>query len=497
MPPTDSQRAATAGASAQADAEPKSMLEQIFRRPSPDPKQQTFSVKALGALMKQVEAGTIELTGDVRRQIGLRIGEIDKQVSKQLQQVMHHPEFQRLESAWRGLHYLVHQTGEAGGDVKLRVLNISKADLAKDLRPERKYDASELWRKVYENAYGIYGGKPYGALIGDYEFTNHPQDIALLKGIAGIAAAAHAPFLAAASPELFGWTSYTEHLETTSLSQLFEGPDYTTWRSFRASEDSRYVGLCLPHFLLRLPYGRDTMRVEGFDFEEEVDGRDNGKYLWGNAAYALGARLVEAFAKYSWCAAIRGPENGGMVKNLPIHVFRTDAGTKVPKCPVETSLDERRDKEFCDLGFIPLVHHVDENHAVFFGTNSCHKPPKYSTDDANKNAKLGTQLQYIMATSRIAHYLKVMARDKVGSFTSRDDCDRFLNTWIRRYVTDAAASDDAKARYPLSDARIDVEEDPTNAGAFRATAYLRPHFQLDELTMSLQLVARIPEPKGK
>ncbi|MGE3818467.1 MAG: type VI secretion system contractile sheath large subunit [Isosphaeraceae bacterium] len=486
MPPNSPQRA----------AEPQSLLQEITRT-SPDPARQEYSVRSLGTLLKQIEAGTVKLSDDMRREIGLRIAAIDKKVSEQLQRIMHHPDFQRLEAAWRGLHYLVHHTGEAGGDVKIQVLNVSKAALAKDLQPGRKFDASALWRKVYEDAYGTYGGKPFGVLIGDYEFSNHPQDVELLKGVAGIAAAAHAPFLSAASASLFGWSDFTEQSETTSLAKLMEGAEYANWRSFRAMDDSRYVGLCLPHFLLRLPYGRDTVAVEGFEFEEDVDGRDNSKYLWGNTAYALGVRMVEAFAKHSWCASIRGVENGGMVSNLPIHNYRTDAGTIAAKCPVEVSLNDRREKEFCDVGLIPLVHHLDENHAVFFGTNSCHKPPNYSTDDANSNAKLGTQLQYIMAVSRIAHFLKVLARDKIGSFASRDDCDRFLNQWIRRYVTDdATASDETKARYPLYDARIDVEEVPGKPGAYRAVAYLRPHFQLDELTMSLRLVARVPEPKG-
>ncbi len=487
MPPNSPQHAGAAS---------ESLLQQIVK-PTPDPAQRDYSVRSLGALLKQVEAGTVRLTDDLRREIGLRIAAIDAKVSKQLQVIMHDPEFQRLEAAWRGLHYLVFHAGEAGGDVKIQVLNVSKADLAKDLKPGRKFDASVLWRKVYENAYGTYGGKPFGVLIGDYEFSNHPQDVELLKNISGVAAASHAPFLSAASASLFGWKDYTEQGETSSLTKVLDRAEYANYRSFRASEDSRYVGLCLPHFLLRLPYGRETVRVEGFEFEEEVDGRDNTKYLWGNAAYALGVRIVEAFAKYNWCAAIRGPENGGMVRDLPVHNFRTDAGTIAAKCPVEVSLDERREKEFCDSGFIPLVHHLDENFAVFFGTNSCHKPPNFSTDDANKNARLGTQLQYIMATSRIAHYLKVLARDKIGSFTSLDDCHRFLNDWINRYVTEESASEDTKARYPLCDARIDVEEVPGKPGAYKAVAFLRPHFQLDELTVSLRLVARVPDPKGK
>lgn len=487
MPPNSSRQSAAA---------PKSLLEQIIK-PSPDPAQQAHSVRSLKALLKQVEAGTVKLSDDLRREISLRIAEIDRKVSRQLQEIMHHPEFQRLEAAWRGLHYLVYQTGEAGGDVRIQVLNLSKADLAKDLRPGKQFDASALWGKVYSDAYGIYGGKPFGVLIGDYEFSNHPQDVELLKNIAGVAAAAHAPFLSAADPGLFGWSDFTEQGNTTSLTKLFDRVEYANWRSFRAMDDSKYVGLCLPHFLLRLPYGRDTVRVEGFEFEEEVDGRDNSKYLWGNAAYTLGVRMVEAFAKYSWCATIQGPENGGMVSNLPMHTYRTEAGTRAVKCPVEVSLDDRREKEFCDVGLVPLVHHLEENHAVFFGTNSCHKPPKFSTEDANNNAKLGTKLQYIMATSRIAHFLKALARDKIGSFTSLEDCHRFLNTWINDYVTnDATASDEAKARRPLYEARIDVEEVAGKPGAYTAVAYLRPHFQLEELTMSLRLVARVPQPKG-
>jgi len=335
-------------------------------------------------------------------------------------------------------------------------------------------------------------------LIGDYEFGKHPQDISLLEKISSVAAAAHAPFISAAGAELLGLESFTQLDAPRDLAKIFDTTEYAKWRSFRESEDSRYVGLCAPHILMRLPYGEATAPVDAFRYEEDVEGTDHSKYLWGNAAYAFGTRLTESFSKYSWCAAIRGVEGGGLVEGLPTHTFKTDDGDIALKCPTEIAITDRREKELSDLGFIPLVHCKGTDYAAFFGAQSAQKAKKFDKEAANANARLATQLQYIMAVSRFAHYLKSMMRDKIGSFMSRTECERFLNQWINNYVTaDDNASPTVKAQFPLREARIDVAEVAGKPGVYRAIAFLRPHFQLDELTVSLRLVADLPPPAGK
>ena len=379
--------------------------------------------------------------------------------------------------------------------LKVRVLNVSKKELVKDLEKAVEFDQSALFKKVYEEEYGMFGGAPFGALIGDYEFGKHPEDISLLEKISNVAAASHAPFISAGNAELLNLESFTQLDQPRDLAKIFDTMEYAKWKSFRESEDSRYVGLCLPHILMRLPYGEATAPVEAFRFEEDVDGKQHQKYLWGNAAYAFATRLTDAFAKFSWCAAIRGVEGGGLVEGLPAHTFKTDDGDIALKCPTEIAITDRREKELSDLGFIPLVHCKGTDYAAFFGAQSCQKAKKYDSDAANANARLSTQLQYIFAVSRFAHYLKHMMRDKVGSFMSRSDCERFLNKWIMNYVTaDDNASPSVKAQYPLRDARIDVAEIPGKPGCYRAIAFLKPHFQLDELTVSLRLVADLPQP---
>ena len=439
---------------------------------------------------KTVSKNTVE-------RIQKRIKEIDELISAQLNEIMHHEDFQKLEASWRGLRHLVFQS-ETGEKLKIRVMNVSKKELLADFENASEFDQSALWQQVYEAEYGTFGGSPIGALVGDYEFSNHPQDMALLEKIAGVAAAAHAPFISAASPGMFGWDSFTELTKVRDLAKIMSTKEYVKWQSFRQSEDSRYVGLCLPHTLMRLPYGEATNKTETFNFEEDVDGKDHKKYLWGNAAYSFATRLTEAFTHYHWCVAIRGVEGGGLVQGLPAHTFRTDKGEVALKCPTEVALTERRDNEFAELGFIPLVHCKDTDYAAFFKANTPNKPPKFNTAAANANARLSMQLPYIFATSRFAHYLKVMMRDKIGGFMSREECERYLNKWIANYISaDDMAPQSVKAQYPLREARIDVEEVPGKPGAYRAVAFLRPHFQLDELTVALRLVAELPPPLVK
>jgi type VI secretion system protein ImpC len=448
----------------------------------------------IAEFVNQVMSGQLTVSKNMDVAINSRIAEIDRLLSSQLNEIMHHEDFQKLEGSWRGLQYLV-KNSLTGTMLKIRVMNITKKELLKDFERALEFDQSTLFKKIYEEEYGTFGGAPFGALIGDYEFGNHPQDMALLDKIAGVAAAAHAPFLSAASAGLFGWDTFTDMTEVRDISKIFDRTEYMKWRSFRESEDSRYVGLTIPHVLMREPYGAATKPTESFRFEEDVDGKDHKKYLWGNAAYAMGARLTEAFSMHGWCVAIRGVEGGGLVQDLPTHTFQTDEGEVALKCPTEVAITDRREKEFADNGFIPLVHCKNTDYAAFFATQSANKAKKYDTDAANANARLSTQLQYIFAVSRFAHYLKAMMRDKIGSFMSREEAERFLNRWINNYVLDNdVATQNAKAKRPLREARVDVAEIPGKPGCYRAVAFLRPHFQLDELSVSLRLVADLPQP---
>jgi type VI secretion system protein ImpC len=447
--------------------------------------------------LSQVLEGEVTVSKDVEAMINARVAQIDHLLSIQLNEILHNPQFQKLESTWRGLKYLIGQS-ETSVMLKIRIMNVSKKELLRDLQRAPEFDQSALFKKVYEEEFGIFGGEPFAALIGDYEFSKHPEDLELLEKISQVAAAAHAPFLTAASSQLLNMESFTQLDQPRDIAKIFDTTEFAKWKSFRQSDDSRYVGLCVPHVLMRLPYGRDTAPVDAFSYEEGVDGTDHTKYLWGNAAYAMGARLTNAFALYGWCAAIRGVEGGGLVEGLPAHTFRTDEGDVALKCPTEIAITDRREKELADQGLVPLVHCKGTDKAAFFSVQSANKPKLYDTDAANANARLSAQLPYIMATCRFAHYLKAMMRDKIGSFTSRDEIQMFLNRWIAIYVTtDDTATQATKAKYPLREARIDVEEVKGKPGVYRAVAFLRPHFQLDELTVSLRLVASLPQPAGK
>lgn len=463
-----------------------------------DESQVQFAKDMVAEFVGQVLEGQLVISKNLETTIKARIAEIDRLLSAQLSEVMHHENFQQLEGSWRGLHHLVFET-ETSTLLKIRVMNASKKELLKDLERAIEFDQSATFKKLYEEEYGQFGGQPYGALIGDYYFSNHPEDMSLLEKMSGVAAAANAPFISGASPKLFGWDSYTEMTEVRDLAKIFDRAEYMKWRSFRDSEDSRYVGLTCPRTLMRLPYGMETgLSTETFLFEEDVDGKQHDKYLWGNAAYSFGTRLTEAFALYGWTVAIRGVEGGGLVQGLPTHTFKTDEGDLALKCPTEIAITDRREKELSDLGFIPLVHCKGTDYAAFFGAQSCQKAKKYDTAEANANARLSAQLPNIFAVSRFAHYLKSIMRDKIGSFMSRDECEAFLNRWIRQYVLDDDnAGQAAKAKNPLREARVDVSEIPGKPGAYRAVAFLRPHFQLDELSVSLRLVAELPKSARK
>jgi len=476
-----------------------SLLDQIVEqgRMARDPAAAERGKNLVKEFVAQVLQGEMVVSRDAEAMINARIAQIDHLVSLQVNEVMHHPSFQKLEATWRGLRYLLEQS-ETSEMLKIKVLNVSKRDLLRDLQRAVEFDQSAMFKKIYEEEFGIFGGHPFAALIGDYQFGRGPEDIELLERVSMTAAAAHAPFISGTSPEMFNLDSFTQLDQPRDLGKVFDTTEYARWKGFRASEDSRYVALTCPRILLRVPYGKGGATVDAFNFEEGVDGTDHSKYLWGNAAWALGARLTNAFALYGWLAAIRGVEGGGLVEALPVHNFYTDEGDVAMKCPTEVPITDRREKELADLGFAPLVHSKGTDYAAFFSVQSCQKPKLYDSEAANANARLSTQLPYILAVARFAHYLKAMMRDKIGSFMGRTDCERWLNQWIQQYVTpDDTASPAVKASHPLREARIEVFEVAGKPGVYRAVAFLRPHFQLDELSVSLRLVAELPKSARK
>lgn len=448
----------------------------------------------IAELVQEVMKGSVVVSPNLCATLDSRVAQLDALISEQLSAVMHAPEFQQLESSWRGLHYLCKQISTSPM-LKIKVFNTNKKELVRDFQTAIDFDQSALFKKVYEEEFGTFGGAPFAAIVGDFEIGRQPTDMYLIEQMSHVAAAAHAPFIAGASPELLGLEMFTDLGKPRDMAKIFDTVEYAKWKSFRESEDSRYVGLTLPHFLGRLPYNpKDGTAVEGFNYVEDVNGTDHSKYLWVNAAYAFGARLTNAFELYGWCAAIRGVEGGGLVEDLPTHTFKTDDGEIALKCPTEIAITDRREKELSDLGFIPLVHCKNTDYAAFFAAQSVQKPKKYDSDSANANAVLSSQLQYIMATSRIAHYLKAMMRDKIGSFASAGNVQDFLNKWISQYVLlDDGASQEAKAQYPLREASVEVSEVAGRPGVYKAVAFLRPHFQLDELSVSLRLVAELPQ----
>jgi len=442
----------------------------------------------------EVLAGSVTQGKNTEVMINARIAQIDHLISLQLNEIMHHPDFQKLEGTWRGLRYLV-SNSETSEMLRIKVLNVSKKELLRDLQRAPEFDQSALFKKVYEEEFGVFGGSPFGALVGDYEFDKSGQDVELLEKVAEVAAASHAPFLTAAGADMMSLESFTQLDQPRDMAKVFDTTDYARWKTFRNSDDARYVALTVPRVLMREPYGSATVPIEAFNYEEHVDGTDHSKYLWGNAAWALASRVTQAFARSGWCATIRGVESGGLVEGLPTHNFKTESGDTAMKCPTETPITDRREKELADLGFVPLVHQKGSSNACFFSVQSAQKPKVYNTDAATANARLSAQLPYLFAVSRFAHYLKAMMRDKIGGYSSKGEVESYLNKWIINYVV---ANDDAsagvKAKRPLKDARVEVVDVPGKPGAYRAVAFLRPHFQLDELTMSMRLVADLPPP---
>jgi type VI secretion system protein ImpC len=490
MSPAEQAAATTAPA-----ATAPSLLDEVIAATRPQTeKEKEYAKDYFRQFLDQAVKPGHVVSSDVEANIKYWISEIDKKLSAQLNEILHEPDFQRLEGSWRGLHYLVHKP-ESDEGLKIRVLNVTKKELLKDLERAVEFDQSTLFKKVYEEEYGQLGGEPYGMLVGDYEFSRTLDDINMLKLLSGAAATAHAPFVSAASPKLFNMDRFTELTAPRDLSKIFQGVEYMAWRSFRDSEDSRYVALTLPRVLGRLPYGENFRRIEEFNYEEGVDGRDHDKYLWMSSAWAYAANIADAYSIYGWMARSRGVEGGGKVEGLPVHTFPTDEGDIAVKCPTEIAISDRREFELSNLGFLPLLHSKNNDFAVFMGAQSCQKPKKYFEEDANANAELSAKINYILCVSRFAHYLKVMARDKIGSFMEREECERWLNRWINYYViaNPQDVGEETKAKSPLSDAKVEVRAVAGKPGWYEAVAWLRPHFQLETLTASMRLVAEVPK----
>nr|WP_315392881.1 type VI secretion system contractile sheath large subunit [uncultured Duganella sp.] len=474
-----------------------SLLQKEFKPQSDKAKESVEN--AVRTLAEQALAGSNLVSGDVLATIEGLIAALDQKLSEQINLILHTPEFQAVEGAWRGLHHLVNNT-ETDETLKIRVMNISKNELGKTLKKFKgtAWDQSPIFKKMYEEEFGQFGGEPFGAIVADYYFDNGAPDVELLSSMAKVAAAAHAPFIAAAAPSVMLMESWQELANPRDLTKIFQTPEHAAWRSFRESEDSRYVGLAMPRFLARQPYGAKTDPVEAFDFEEDTSAAGSKNYTWANAAYAMAVNINRSFKEYGWCSRIRGIESGGAVEGLPVHSFPTDDGGVDMQCPTEIAISDRREAELAANGFMPLVHKKNTDFAAFIGAQSLHKPAEYDDPDASANANLAARLPYLFATCRFAHYLKCIVRDKIGSFKERDDMERWLTKWIMQYVDGdpASSSETTKARKPLAAAEVVLEEVEGNPGYYTSKFFLRPHYQLEGLTVSLRLVSKLPSAKG-
>ncbi len=474
-----------------------SLLQKEFKPRSDEAKS---AVEAAVLTLAQQALSQTQLIGkDVTKSIQAMIAAIDAKLTAQVNKILHHADYQQLESAWRGLHYMVNNT-ETDERLKIRVMDISKKELGKTLKKFKgaAWDQSPMFKKVYEHEYGQFGGEPFGAIVGDYHFDQSPPDVELLGEMAKLAASAHAPFITGASPNLMQMESWQELANPRDLTKIFLTPEYAGWRSLRESDDARYLGMCMPRFLARTPYGAKTNPVEEFDFEEDVAGADHTKYAWANAAYAMATNINRSFKEYGWGSRIRGIESGGAVENLPLHTFPSDDGGVDQKCPTEIAISDRREAELSKAGLLSLIHRKNSDFAAFIGAQSLQKPAEYDDPDATANANLAARLPYLFACNRFAHYLKCIVRDKIGSFKERADMERWLNKWITNYVDGdpSTSSEETKARKPLAAAEVIVEEVEGNPGYYSSKFFLRPHYQLEGLTVSLRLVSKLPSAKG-
>ena len=474
-----------------------SLLQKEFKPKSDEAK--SAVEQAIQTLAQQALAQTQLIGKDTLKTIESMIAALDQKLSEQINLILHHADFQKLEGAWRGLHYLVNNT-ETDEMLKIKVMNISKQELGKTLKRYKgtAWDQSPLFKRMYEEEFGMFGGEPFGCLVGDYYFDQSAPDVELLGEMAKIAAAAHSPFIAGASPSVMQMDSWQELSNPRDLTKIFTTPEYAAWRSLRESDDSRYIGLAMPRFLSRLPYGARTNPVEAFNFEEDTGAAAHDRYTWANAAYAMAMNINRSFKEYGWCSRIRGIESGGAVEGLPAHTFPTDDGGVDMKCPTEIAISDRREAELAKNGFMPLVHRKNSDFAAFIGAQSLQKPAEYDDPDATANANLAARLPYLFATCRFAHYLKCIVRDKIGSFKERDEVQSWLQDWILQYVDGdpAHSSESTKARKPLAAAEVLVEEDESNPGYYSSKFFLRPHYQLEGLTVSLRLVSKLPSAKA-
>ena len=479
-------------------AEEASLLDQAVaatKQTEPDRAQELIRALTQAALQ-----GTVVWDRNLSKTISKAIEGIDQLLSAQLAKVLHNPEFSKLEGTWRGLHYLTMNT-ETSSSLKIKVFNVEKRELFKDLDKAIEFDQSQTFKRLYEHEFGTPGGEPYGIMIGDYEFTNHPEDIDLLGHMSNVAAASFCPFISGTAPGMFGFESWRDLSKPRDLEKVFDSAEYMKWRSFRDSDDSRFVSLVMPRVLSRLPYGANTKPIDEFAFEEAPAGgdgaakqQDHDDYCWMNASYVMGALMTNAFAKYGWCTRIRGAESGGRVGDLPTHLFESDDGDLDSQCPTEIGITDRREAELSKLGFLPLSHYKNTDYAVFFGAQTSQRAKKYDRPEATANAAISARLPYIMASARFAHYIKIMGRDKVGSFMEASDCEAWLNRWINNYVNgNEQAGEELKSKFPLREAKVEVREIPGKPGSYNAVAWLRPWLQMEELTTSLRMVARIPE----
>ena len=485
----------------QAGAIEFSEFEQLLNKEfKPKSEHATSAVKnAVQTLAAQALENASVISDDVLKSIESMIAEIDKKLTEQINVIMHHPDFQKLEGSWRGLHHLVNNT-ETDELLKIRVMNISKNEISKTLKKYKgtAWDQSPIFKKAYEEEFGQFGGEPYGCFVGDFHFDQTPQDVELLTGIAQVCAACHAPFIAGASPTLLQMDSWRELANPRDLTKIFSTPEYASWKSLRESDDSRYVCLTMPRVLARLPYGAKSSPVEEFAFEEDTGAAEHSKYTWMNSAYAMATNINQSFKAFGWCSRIRGIESGGAVENLPVHTFPTDDGGVDMKCPTEIAISDRREAELSKNGFMPLIHKKNSDFAAFIGAQTLHKPAEYDDPDATANAALGARLPFVFATARFAHYLKCIVRDKIGSFKDQKAMQSWLSEWIGNYVdsTPEFSSEATKSRKPLAGAEVIVEEVEGSPGYYTSKFFLKPHYQLEGLTVSLRLVSKLPSAKG-
>lgn len=458
-----------------------------------DTAKELFSV-----LAEQALSGTVTWDNNVTKTIENAISEIDRKLSKQLSEVMQQDDFQKLEGSWLGLQKLVKES-DLGASLKIKMVDFSQDELLEQFEDAPAIDRSPLFNALYQDEFGTAGGEPYGTFIGDYEFSAKDEDVALLRYMGEVAAACHSPFIAAANAQMFEFDDFTTFDEHKPVAAGFDSPAYAAWNSFRESDDARYVTLTLPRSMARLPYGAKGLGTDLFEYEEldtDMDGnpkpKNNDQLVWSNAAYDLGLKMTQAFTAFGWCTAIRGLDNGGKVENLPNLTYKTEAGDLVQQCPTEVNLTDEREKELSDLGFLPLVHYKSSNYGVFIGGQTTQKPKTYTDPDATSNAAISARLPYIMASGRIAHYLKVMGRDWLGSNLEATDVQSRLQTWIDQYTNSGAVGNAERSKTPLCESAISVVEQPGKPGAYSAVAHLRPWLQLEELTTSVRMVAKIP-----